>query len=63
MKVILKKGTMIKIIQCLILTGLITSCQSSKVLIDTQTGGSPDYSQSSSWGALPEKVDLTVHVH
>ena len=59
MKVILKKGTMIKIIQCLILTGLITSCQSSKVLIDTQTGGSPDYSQASSWGALPEKIDLT----
>ncbi|MFN6071689.1 MAG: DUF3089 domain-containing protein, partial [Bacteroidota bacterium] len=50
---------MIKIIQCLILTGLITSCQSSKVLIDTQTGGSPDYSQASSWGALPEKIDLT----
>lgn len=30
-----------------------------KVLIDTQTGGSPDYSQASSWGALPEKIDLT----
>ncbi|MEY4048489.1 MAG: hypothetical protein RL284_2040, partial [Bacteroidota bacterium] len=44
---------MIKLIQCLILTGLITSCQSSKVLIDTQTGGLPDYSQASAWGALP----------
>ena len=43
----------------LIFTGLWTSCSSSRPLIDTPTGGSPDYSLESSWGALPSKVDFT----
>lgn len=50
---------MIRWISFLFFTVLLTSCSSSRPLIDSITGGSPDYSKESSWGALPEKVDLS----
>ncbi|NBU36269.1 MAG: DUF3089 domain-containing protein [Bacteroidetes bacterium] len=52
-------GYMNKWITFLLLTGLWTSCNSSRPLTDIPSGASPDYSLESSWGALPGKVDFT----
>lgn len=50
---------MIKWITFLFFAVLLTSCSSSRPLMDSQTGSSPDYSKESFWGALPGKVDFT----
>jgi hypothetical protein len=59
MKVILKKGFMMKWITFLSFISIFSACNLSKAFIDLPSGVKPDYSKESFWGALPDKIDVT----